>query len=31
MDQRQQRPEDDPGKGVVAAFGRQLKLLRLRA
>ncbi|MFE1951983.1 helix-turn-helix domain-containing protein [Streptomyces sp. NPDC059524] len=25
------RPEDEPGKGVVAAFGRQLKLLRIRA
>ncbi|MEU6537932.1 helix-turn-helix transcriptional regulator [Streptomyces sp. NPDC047000] len=25
------RPEDEPGSGVVAAFGRQLKLLRLRA
>jgi transcriptional regulator with XRE-family HTH domain len=30
-DQRQQRPEDDPGTGVVTAFGRQLKLLRVRA
>ncbi|MDQ0957653.1 DNA-binding XRE family transcriptional regulator [Streptomyces sp. B4I13] len=29
--QRQQRPEDDPGSGVVTAFGRQLKLLRVRA
>ncbi|MEU5770724.1 helix-turn-helix transcriptional regulator [Streptomyces asoensis] len=29
--QRQQRPEDDPGSGVVTAFGRQLKLLRTRA
>ncbi|WP_435883229.1 helix-turn-helix domain-containing protein [Streptomyces tendae] len=29
--QRQQRPEDEPGTGVVTAFGRQLKLLRLRA
>ncbi|WP_030743105.1 helix-turn-helix transcriptional regulator [Streptomyces sp. NRRL S-31] len=29
--QRQQRPEDDPGTGVVTAFGRQLKLLRVRA
>jgi transcriptional regulator with XRE-family HTH domain len=28
---RQQRPEDEPGTGVVAAFGRQLKLLRTRA
>ncbi|MCX5204207.1 helix-turn-helix domain-containing protein [Streptomyces sp. NBC_00237] len=26
-----QRPEDDPGSGVVVAFGRQLKLLRIRA
>ncbi|WP_327730511.1 helix-turn-helix domain-containing protein [Streptomyces sp. NBC_00487] len=26
-----QRPEDEPGTGVVAAFGRQLKLLRVRA
>lgn len=26
-----QRPEDEPGSGVVAAFGRQLKLLRVRA
>lgn len=26
-----QRPEDDPGTGVIAAFGRQLKLLRMRA
>lgn len=25
------RPEDDPGTGVVAAFGRQLKLLRTAA
>ncbi|WP_330460751.1 helix-turn-helix domain-containing protein [Streptomyces sp. NBC_00820] len=25
------RPEDGPGSGVVAAFGRQLKLLRVRA
>lgn len=25
------RPEDEPGSGVVAAFGRQLKLLRIRA
>ncbi|MDI3402371.1 helix-turn-helix domain-containing protein [Streptomyces cavernicola] len=25
------RPEDEPGTGVVAAFGRQLKLLRVRA
>ncbi|MEV5756614.1 helix-turn-helix transcriptional regulator [Streptomyces tendae] len=31
MAQRQQRPEDEPGTGVVTAFGRQLKLLRLRA
>ncbi|MGW7170900.1 helix-turn-helix domain-containing protein [Streptomyces sp. NPDC054884] len=30
-EQRQQRPEDDPGTGVVTAFGRQLKLLRVRA
>ncbi|MCQ9131572.1 helix-turn-helix domain-containing protein [Streptomyces hilarionis] len=29
--QRRQRPEDDPGSGVVTAFGRQLKLLRTRA
>jgi transcriptional regulator with XRE-family HTH domain len=29
--QPQQRPEDDPGTGVVTAFGRQLKLLRTRA
>lgn len=26
-----QRPEDEPGSGVVSAFGRQLKLLRVRA
>ncbi|MDI3402425.1 helix-turn-helix domain-containing protein [Streptomyces cavernicola] len=26
-----ERPEDDPGSGVVVAFGRQLKALRLRA
>nr|WP_235618997.1 helix-turn-helix transcriptional regulator [Embleya scabrispora] len=26
-----QRPEDEPGTGLVAAFGRQLKLLRIRA
>ncbi|MFC9957433.1 helix-turn-helix domain-containing protein [Streptomyces nigra] len=26
-----QRPEDEPGTGVVAAFGKQLKLLRVRA
>ncbi|NNJ05868.1 helix-turn-helix domain-containing protein [Streptomyces sp. PKU-MA01144] len=26
-----QRPEDEPGAGVVTAFGRQLKLLRTRA
>jgi transcriptional regulator with XRE-family HTH domain len=26
-----QRPEDEPGQGVVTAFGRQLKLLRTRA
>lgn len=26
-----QRPEDEPGSGVVVAFGRQLKLLRVRA
>ncbi|OKK22721.1 DNA-binding protein [Streptomyces sp. CB00455] len=26
-----QRPEDEPNAGVVTAFGRQLKLLRLRA
>lgn len=25
------RPEDEPGAGVVTAFGRQLKLLRIRA
>lgn len=25
------QPEDEPGSGVMAAFGRQLKLLRLRA
>ncbi|MFH8364088.1 helix-turn-helix domain-containing protein [Streptomyces anulatus] len=25
------RPEDEPGSGVMVAFGRQLKLLRLRA
>ncbi|MEV0779111.1 helix-turn-helix transcriptional regulator [Streptomyces sp. NPDC050428] len=25
------RPEDEPGSGVVVAFGRQLKLLRVRA
>ncbi|MFF4716089.1 helix-turn-helix domain-containing protein [Streptomyces eurythermus] len=25
------RPEDDPGTGVVAAFGRQLKSLRMAA
>ncbi|MGW0960715.1 hypothetical protein ACWD4K_17125 [Streptomyces gelaticus] len=25
------RPEDEPGSGVMTAFGRQLKLLRLRA
>jgi transcriptional regulator with XRE-family HTH domain len=25
------RPEDEPGTGVVAVFGRQLKLLRVRA
>ncbi|WP_443055443.1 MULTISPECIES: helix-turn-helix domain-containing protein [Streptomyces] len=29
--QRQQRPEDELGTGVVTAFGRQLKLLRVRA
>lgn len=29
--QRQQWPEDDPGTGVVTAFGRQLKLLRVQA
>ncbi|MFF0461895.1 helix-turn-helix domain-containing protein [Streptomyces mexicanus] len=29
--QRQQGPEDDPGMGIVLAFGRQLKLLRIRA
>ncbi|MFI1467090.1 helix-turn-helix domain-containing protein [Streptomyces wuyuanensis] len=29
--QREQRPEDDPGSGIVTAFGRQLKLLRVRA
>lgn len=27
----EQRPEDEPGSGVVVAFGRQLKLLRVRA
>ncbi|MEU6811493.1 helix-turn-helix transcriptional regulator [Streptomyces sp. NPDC046831] len=27
----QRRPEDEPGTGVVTAFGRQLKLLRTRA
>lgn len=26
-----QRPEDEPGTGLVAAFGRQLKLLRIKA
>ncbi|MER6599584.1 XRE family transcriptional regulator [Streptomyces sp. CS149] len=25
------RPEDEPGSGVMVAFGRQLKLLRIRA
>ncbi|GGY42099.1 helix-turn-helix domain-containing protein [Streptomyces djakartensis] len=30
-DGQQQRPEDEPGTGVVTAFGRQLKLLRTRA
>ncbi|MFG3475405.1 helix-turn-helix domain-containing protein [Streptomyces sp. NPDC047980] len=30
-EQEQRRPEDEPGTGVVAAFGRQLKLLRTRA
>ncbi|MGC0207270.1 helix-turn-helix domain-containing protein [Streptomyces levis] len=30
-EQRQQRPDDEPGTGVVTAFGRQLKLLRVRA
>ncbi|QYX76297.1 helix-turn-helix domain-containing protein [Streptomyces akebiae] len=30
-EQRQKRPEDEPGTGVVTAFGRQLKLLRVRA
>ncbi|MHB9854801.1 helix-turn-helix domain-containing protein [Streptomyces krungchingensis] len=29
--QREQQPEDDPGTGIVTAFGRQLKLLRVRA
>ncbi|MFJ3715170.1 helix-turn-helix domain-containing protein [Streptomyces sp. NPDC090057] len=29
--QRQDRPEDEPGTGVVTAFGKQLKLLRVRA
>ncbi|TPQ24015.1 helix-turn-helix domain-containing protein [Streptomyces sporangiiformans] len=29
-DEAGQRPEDEPGSGVVAAFGRQLKLLRVR-
>ncbi|GGX06655.1 transcriptional regulator [Streptomyces malachitofuscus] len=28
---QQRRPEDEPGTGVVTAFGRQLKLLRTRA
>ncbi|MFE5845132.1 helix-turn-helix domain-containing protein [Streptomyces niveus] len=27
----EQRPDDEPGSGVVVAFGRQLKLLRARA
>lgn len=27
---QQRRPEDEPGTGVVTAFGRQLKLLRTR-
>ncbi|WP_107474068.1 helix-turn-helix domain-containing protein [Streptomyces sp. TP-A0874] len=26
-----QQPEDEPGSGVVSAFGKQLKLLRVRA
>lgn len=30
-DEAGQRPEDEPGTGVAAAFGRQLKLLRVRA
>jgi len=30
-DEAGQRPEDEPGSSVVAAFGRQLKLLRVRA
>ncbi|MET9759162.1 helix-turn-helix transcriptional regulator [Streptomyces sp. NPDC006372] len=30
-DGQQQRPEDEPGTGVVTAFGRQLKLLRTQA
>ncbi|MFF4571627.1 helix-turn-helix domain-containing protein [Streptomyces sp. NPDC001410] len=30
-DQSGPRPEDEPGTGVVAVFGRQLKLLRIRA
>ena len=29
-EQERRRPEDEPGTGVVAAFGRQLKLLRTR-
>lgn len=29
--QPKRRPEDEPGTGVVTAFGRQLKLLRMRA
>lgn len=29
--QPRRRPDDDPGTGVVVAFGRQLKLLRIRA
>ncbi|MCH0563487.1 MULTISPECIES: helix-turn-helix transcriptional regulator [unclassified Streptomyces] len=29
--QHSRGPEDEPGTGVVTAFGRQLKLLRLRA
>lgn len=26
-----ERPAEEPGQGVIAAFGRQLKLLRVRA
>ncbi|WP_425580750.1 helix-turn-helix domain-containing protein [Streptomyces thermospinosisporus] len=28
---QQRRPGDEPGTGVVTAFGRQLKLVRMRA